>query len=220
MIPKHINNLSIADYCQFKTIQQSTVDFSIDKNIKYLEYFTNKHTNYFEALSENELTVWLKKLKPIVNSRETGRIKKSFWIGFKRFKLAKDDKDFNVNAWTALNTFEEDTLKNLHKIIAIYYQRTPIFKKWKFNDATVLENAKLFKDKLKVKDFIGGFFFYQNHFENQKVILKVYEKINQLELDQHMVEVRKHLKDLGVNMDGSLSFITSQVEAMLKERKF
>jgi len=218
-IPKNINNLTLSDYVKFKAIQQSKVDFSIDKNIQYLEYFTDKHASYFEVLSENELKVWLNKIKPLVNSYETTQIKKTFWIGFKRFKLAKDDKDFNTNAWTALQSFEQNTLNNLHKIIAVYYQRTPLFKKWKFNDSEVLDNAKLFKDRLKVKSFIGGFFFYQNHFENQNLILGAYSRLNEIELESHMVEVRKYLKELGINMDGSLSFIQSQVEAMLNEKK-
>lgn len=219
-IPINVNNLSLKDYSNYKSIQQSVVDFNIDKNIKHLEYFTNKPDSYFEALSENDLKVWLNKIKSLINSSETASIKKAFWFGFKRFKLAKNDKEFNVNAWTALQSFEQEPLKNLSKIIAIYYQRTPLFRKWTFNDATVLDNAELFNNKLKVKDFIGGFFFYQNHFENQKVILKAYEKVTQMELEEHMTEVRHYLKELGVNMDGSLSFITYQVEAMLNEKKY
>lgn len=219
-LPTTINNLSLIDYIQVNKIKAQTFEYEADRTTAYLSYFTGLTPDYFDGLSPRERKKYNNKIIKLITSTETLKRKKSFWIKGKRYVAAKDELDFNTNQWTALNEFEKDATNNIHKIIALIYTHTPLFCKWKFKDSEFTNNAKLFNDTLKVKDFIGTFFFYSQRLELLRETSLAYSKINEMEINEHMKEVYRLFKELGINTDGSLSYINSQVETILKGREY
>lgn len=216
-IPKSKNKLLIKDWIKFEQIDKAVYEFDVDREIALLNHFTGIPVAEFEQMSENELKAWQKKLRKFTHQRLSLKVKRVIRINGVRYRACKDERDFRSNQWVGLKEYEKNELTNTHKILSLIYQETKLFKPYKFNE----DNCPYIADNIlnygRVGDVYGTLFFYLQRFEALKLISQASYLISQEVIKERMSEVFQGLQKLGINTDGSLSSMTSQVESLLKK---
>jgi hypothetical protein len=218
MIPNSVNDLTVRQFIEFENIRAKKYEDELARISAILSYFTKLPASYFENISINKRDKYIALLKPLLNSTPTTKRRKAIWIKGKRYVACKDERDFNTNQWTALKQFEQNR-NNMHKVLALFYCHTPLFKEWEFKDKEFNEVAELMLDQ-KIKKVHGTFFFYLQRSENLNLSSLLSLELSQIEIEEHLKEVYQELKTMGVNTDGSILSIKSQAEAILNEKKY
>ena len=216
-IPKSKNKLLIKDWIKYEQIDKAKYEFDVLREIALLNHFTGIPVAEFEAMSENELKAWQKKLRKFTHQKLSLKVKRVIRINGVRYRACKDERDFRANQWTALKHYELNEVANTHKILSLIYQETPLFKPYKFNEDNIPYIADNILNNGKVGDVYGTLFFYLQRFEALSIISQASFLISQEEIKERMSEVYQGLRELGVNTDGTLSSMTSQVESLLKK---
>jgi hypothetical protein len=216
-IPKNVNDLLIKDYIIFAKIQSGSFEYETDRLNTYLSYFTGKDFDYIDnlpvAIQEN---LWLK-LSPLLNSKLSTR-RKSFWLNGKRYKACKNEKHFNFGQWASLKEFEKDQYGNIHKILAVIYANTPLFKSYEYKDAEFEDNKDMFYNKVKIGQVYGTFFFYCQRFELLKVSSQLSLELANQTIQNRIEEVKQEMETIGLPTDGTVSDMSLQVATYLKNR--
>lgn len=215
-IPKSKNNLLIKDWIKFEQLNTAQYEFDVDREIALLNHYTGITITEFNIMSFNELSAWQKKLRKFTNQKLNTKPKRIIKVNGIRYRACKDERDFRANQWTALKHYEQDQLSNTHKILALIYQETKLFKPYKFVDVNCTFIADNLLNNGKVGDVYGTLFFYLQRFEGLRLISQASFLIAQEEIKEHLNQVYQELQKLGINTDGSLSSMTSQVESLVK----
>ncbi len=224
-IPVNFKKLSIEQFSIFLKVQEKYAN-----QLNTIEYKTelaaklSGHTvEYLESISIRELQN--KYIHPvnrlIESSTRKFKINKTIWIKGQRFVACRDEKDLNVNQATVLKEFQKRFTDSIHLILAALYNRTPMLSERLFDASQLNDTADLFLKNLKVKDFYGYLFFFSNLLAEKNESLAISSMMARAEVEAHFqVEVLPWLHELGINTDGSLSSIHSQVEAMQKKKGY
>lgn len=217
-LPKNINDLLIKDYIVFKKIQSESFEYETDRLNTYLSYFTGKPAEYFDHLPIiHAEKLWLQ-LSPLLNSKLSTR-RKTFWLKGKRYASCKNEKYFNFGQWASLKEFEKDQTGNLHKILAIFYANTPLFKSYEYKDTEFEDNKELFYSHVKIGQVYGTFFFYSQRFELLRVNSQLSLEQASLTIQNRIAEIKQEMETIGLPTDGTISDMSLRVESYLKSKK-
>lgn len=215
-IPKSKNNLLIKDWIKFEQLNTAKYEFDVDREITLLSHYTGITITEFNNMSIRELEVWQKQLRKFTNQKLNIKPKRLIRVNGVLYRACKDERDFRANQWTGLKEYERNELVNTHKILALIYQETKYFKPYKFNE----DNHPYISDNLlnngKVGQVYGTLFFYLQRFEALRLISQASFLIAQEKIKETVLEVYQELQRLGINTDGSLSSMTSQMELLVK----
>lgn len=216
-IPKNVNDLLIKDYIIFRKIQSESFEYETDRLNTYLSYFTGKPTEYFDKLPIIQAeALWLK-LAPLLNSKLSTR-RKSFWLNNKRYTACKNEKHFNFGQWASLKEFEKDQTGNIHKILAVIYANTPLFKSYEYKDTEFEDNKDMFYNKVKIGQVYGTFFFYCQRFELLRVSSQLSLELADQTIQNRIEEIKQEMETIGLHTDGTISDMSLQMGTYLKNR--
>lgn len=220
-IPQSINDLTLNQFIKLEQIKAQKYEFEIDKAIKVCSLFTGVPSNEIEKYSNHKATNILKTTAHLTYGQPSLKRKNYIWIANKRYKAVKNEKHLDANQYTCQKVYEINSVANIHKLCSVFYLRTPIFKKQiPFDNPDLQETQADFYKHATIGQVYGTVFFYNSKSETQNLISQLYLMTSQEEISLHMKEVYQELQSLGVNMDGSISSIKSQAEAVLKEIQF
>tara|TARA_R100000781_G_C4074280_1_gene125540 strand:- start:728 stop:1342 length:615 start_codon:yes stop_codon:yes gene_type:complete len=163
-MPSEWNELTLGRYMRTMKVLESTKEESeIDKAIKLVNCISDipvKKLYNLEVKSINDLGVYLKKL---FNTKPNEELKHIIKIDDVEYGFHPKLKDMTLGEFVDLETYNKDTIENLHHILSILYR--PVIAKEK--DKYLIEEykpddkrAELFKKKLTVDDFNGASVFF------------------------------------------------------------
>jgi hypothetical protein len=223
-IPVKFKKLSIADFASFCKIQEKHSEDALGLNFKLelASYFTGKSIAELESISVRELHKYLYPVNKLIHSSNSSiRRNRAIWVKGKRYLSIKDEKDLDTNQWMLLKEKQKKFYDNIPEILAILYSPTKLFKPYQFKADAYSQTVEVFRKHLSVKDFYGTLFFCSNLFLKQSENLKYYSMMANMEIETHLqMEVLPQLKELGLDTDGSLSYILYQTQIMAKENAF
>jgi hypothetical protein len=218
-VPTSLNKLTLKQLIKFeqlKALPASNSDAIIRRADKQLACVTGLSMAEIENLPYWKHELYFKQLASLNADKPKVKVKKVIWVKGKRYKYFKSEKDLNANQYTAFKTYQENSIANIHKCGSIAYLRSPLFGKTRFKAEDCEQIANDLLDQ-KVSKVYGAVFFCMNELESLSLISQASLMIAEMEIQSHKKQMFKDLEALGVNTDGTISLIQSQVEMLLKK---
>ena len=215
MVPKSVNELTLAQYSRYIDIESSDLPFE-DKQNQLIKLLTGWDQDYINNLPIDEN--WDKLVLSITKLRLTSptkKVKEFITVNGKRYKACPPNK-LNANQYTALKTFQEHPGNQYHLIASVLYISAEQGQEPRFDDKNHPEIANDFL-KAKVGDCFGALFFYLKRSVKLNQISLLYFRLNEIRINQRMQEVFQGLQELGVSTAGSIQSIKSRAETYLRE---
>jgi hypothetical protein len=202
-IPTCINKLTIGTYVRFKAVQAREIDEKdpiavFDRDMKLLSVVTDQPVTYFENLRGDKLKNCLLRLSLLTSSAESTRKRRVIWVKGKRYKATKNEHYLSANQGTAIRSTTD-----LARICAILYQSAPYFKEPFTNDREMEQIEQDFLNHATIGQVNGTVFFYSKRSEKLKEDLRASLMEAEITIQERMIEVKKGLEALGLNMVGT-----------------
>jgi len=220
-IPRSVNKLTLEQYSKLRAIESEKINTEDDSEVevtratKILSMLTGIEVDFIERkMPTGEVEHYFKQIADLRATVPTTKVKKILWIGGKRYKICKSEKQMNANQFTAADTYRVNHVSNYHLLAAIVYMDCPIFGKHQFNENGFDDLAEKMKQQ-KVGDVFGAVFFYSNVLTNLRRTTLNFIKSQKEILQERLAEVEQGLKDIGINTDGTISQMLSQMETHL-----
>ena len=202
-IPKKYEDLTVEQFQQLEALKTNIHLEQIDVACRRLSILSGKDIDYIESLSPtvvyNHLLDALYLNQPLL----TMDCPESFTLGFKKFKYVSEISQYTVAQQKDFTEFlkqnDNDYIKCLPQLMAICHLELSL-KGWVYDSSTHKKNVELFK-KSKLKDSLGGVFFYSKFLINYSTILKDF-------LEESMIAIAsltndEEFQDFLNNGDGS-----------------
>ena len=189
IIPSSYNNLTIEQFQKLTVLV--TKDQSIERDILILALLTGKSSFEIEKLSPTVFYQYFAMASFINEPIKSIPLKKSTWLGFKKFKAITEIHDFTTaqhkDFTEIMKANDNNYIACLPNILAICHKELTL-KGYVYNSDNHYKNAKIFS-QAKIKDVLGAVFFYSK-------CLKSYSTIIENCLALHMKTIKEMLEEI------------------------
>jgi hypothetical protein len=189
IIPSSYNNLTIEQFQKLTVLV--TKDQSIERDILILSLLTGKSSFEIEKLTPTVFYQYFAMASFINEPIKSIGLKKSTWLGFKKFKAITEIHDFTTaqhkDFTEIMKANDNNYITCLPNILAICHKELTL-KGYVYNSDNHYKNAKIFS-QAKIKDVLGAVFFYSK-------CLKSYSTIIENSLVLHTQMIKEMLEEI------------------------
>lgn len=214
-IPNSVNKLPLRTYIALNRLETAQIDSEFpeeERAEKILSLITGMTIEQIHELPWYKLEYYYLRLAILRGSAPNKRVKKTIWVKGKRYRVTKDEKHLNTNQFTIADTFNYKAIEHANKLAGVVYLRHKLFSKPKFDGDSFNDFCEDLLD-CKTGKVIGAVFFYTNKFNLLKRNSLTYSLQSMEKIVERMAEIRERSTNLGINMDGTISSIVSELTA-------
>ena len=194
-IPSSFNEMTVRQFMDWNRIM-SEGDDVITREYKLLAALLGKELSQVEDMPIGELKPLFKKMKDISLSKPSDKPKRVIMVNKKPYIAIVNPKDLrellSANQYTAFKQYtKQDTISNMHRILALLYTPYKLFRKQKIAENTEALSKEFFTAKL---GDVYGFVFFLGIQYNELMKCSQQSLNSAIQtIDEHMKEVMKVL---------------------------
>ncbi len=145
-------DMTIGQFIKCKAITELESD-PLQRNILMLAELSGLSIDEIEALPINKLQEGIKKFASIQDLKPNEKVKMKFKVGGNRFECIWKTQELTAYQYIDFTHYSTDPINNIHNILASICVPVSFWgKRSKYDGAKHKNHAKLFHDKMKIKD--------------------------------------------------------------------